>query len=329
MAGVDLVLSKAIAEEGYLEKSEAAYKRNPSVLDSKTDGAGSDNYTKYSRDLWTEKYFNSSKQGVAWCAVFVSWCFYQSFGKEKALKLQCQPTKGNCGAGCSSAANYYKTKAQFYSDPQPGDQIFFYSSDGNGFGHTGIVERVTSSKVYTVEGNTSAGAKVIPNGGAVCRKSYDLNNSRIGGYGRPNWALVDDSPIDDTPYEKKEGEGMIDVVEYNAKVVATTGKTVNLRKTPSSKADVLFAVPVGSTVIVVTHENDEWARVSYTQANGVGINGYMMRKFLEKIPDGMEMPAAANDLNEVPAKLAEMQSLANRLSALINEVNNALGVTAG
>lgn len=328
MAGVDFVLSKAIAEEGYLEKSEAAYRANPSVLDSKTDGAGSDNYTKYARDLWVEKYFNSSKQGVAWCAVFVSWCFYQAFGKEKALKLQCQPTKGNCGAGCSSAANYYKTKGQFYSDPEPGDQIFFYSSDGSGFGHTGIVERVTSSNVYTVEGNTSAGAKVIPNGGAVCRKTYALNNSRIGGYGRPNWALVDNEPIDEKPDEKKEGEGMIDFVEYNATVVAETGKTVNLRKSPSSNADVLIAVPVGSVVIVVSHENDTWARVSYTQANGVGINGYMMRKFLEKVPEGTDTQPASPDTNDVSAKLAEIESISNRLCELIKEVNDALGVTA-
>ncbi|MDR2025190.1 MAG: CHAP domain-containing protein, partial [Hungatella sp.] len=46
-------------------------------------------------------------------------------------------------------------------------------------------------KVYTIEGNTSSGAEVIANGGAVCLKEYALINSRIDGYGRPDWSLVE------------------------------------------------------------------------------------------------------------------------------------------
>lgn len=83
---IDSLIATAIGEEGYLEKSKAAYDRDPCVLDSKTDGAGNDNYTKYARDLWKQKYFNSSKQGVAWCSVFVSWCFFKTFGKQEALR---------------------------------------------------------------------------------------------------------------------------------------------------------------------------------------------------------------------------------------------------
>ena len=48
---VDKVLAVALAEEGYLEKSRQAYKSNHDILDSKEDGAGSDNYTKYGRDM--------------------------------------------------------------------------------------------------------------------------------------------------------------------------------------------------------------------------------------------------------------------------------------
>ena len=43
----------------------------------------------------------------------------------------------------------------------------------------------------TIEGNTSSGSEVIANGGAVCQKEYSLNNSRIDGYGRPDWSLVE------------------------------------------------------------------------------------------------------------------------------------------
>ena len=48
---VDKVIAIAMAEEGYLEKSKSAYQKNQKVLDVKEDGAGSDNYTKYGRDL--------------------------------------------------------------------------------------------------------------------------------------------------------------------------------------------------------------------------------------------------------------------------------------
>lgn len=41
--------------------------------------------------------------------------------------------------------------------------------------HTGIVEKVDGSKVYTIEGNTSD---------QVARRSYALGSSRIVGYGR-------------------------------------------------------------------------------------------------------------------------------------------------
>lgn len=174
------VLDIALSEVGYLEKA------TNSDLDSKTGNAGDKNYTKYARDLAKVNYFNSSKVGVAWCAVFVAWCFYQAFGKAAALKLLCQPSSGNCGAGCKYARNYFKAKGQLYtSNPAPGDMIFFYSSDKSSISHTGLVYSVTASRVYTVEGNTSGASGVIANGGGVCKKSYALTYARIAGYGRP------------------------------------------------------------------------------------------------------------------------------------------------
>lgn len=109
------------------------------------------------------------------------------------------------------------------------------------------MEKVTADKVYTIEGNTSAGREVIPNGGAVCRKSYVLSNSRIGGYGRPD-------------YKEDEGEKHMD--EYDAMVVANSGKTVNMRSQPNKKADVVAAIPVGTIVKVVDEYNSEWKKIA-------------------------------------------------------------------
>lgn len=180
------VLDIALAEVGYLEKA------SNSNLDSKTGNAGSGTYTKYARDLAQYPYFNGRKQGAAWCAVFVAWDFVKAYGKDAALALLCQPTKAanNAGAGCRYAMNYFKNKGRLHtSNPQPGDVIFFYSSDKSSIAHTGLVYKVDSSKVYTIEGNTSGASGVIANGGGVCNKSYSLSHDRIAGYGRPDWNM--------------------------------------------------------------------------------------------------------------------------------------------
>lgn len=178
------VIDIALAEVGYLEKS--TYEQ----LDSKTGNAGSKNFTKYARDLAAYPFYNGSKKGVAWCDVFVDWCFVKAYGLEAALTLTCQPTnpKNNCGAGCKYSRGYYKSKGRLHmSNPQPGDQIFFYSKDKKTISHTGLVYKVDSKKVYTVEGNTSGSSGVVANGGGVFKKSYSLTYARIAGYGRPDY----------------------------------------------------------------------------------------------------------------------------------------------
>lgn len=188
----------------------------------------------------------------------------QTFGDAMAKKLLCQPNKSS-GAGCTSSSNYYKKKGQFYEyDPRPGDQIFFYATDGNGFGHTGIVEQVSGNKVTTIEGNTSAGKEIIPNGGSVCKKSYALNNSRIGGYGRPDWSLVGD--------QEKEDE--VDIMLMIAKVATPDGGRINFRQKPGGT--VIDKVLNGTEVQVLEHYDDEWDKVAVN-----GKTGYMMRRYLE------------------------------------------------
>lgn len=167
------VIAVAAAEIGYKEKA------SNSQLDNKTANAGSANYTKYARDF-DQKYpqwYNGKKNGFAWCDMFIDWCFLTAFGYAKALALLCQPER-SAGAGCTYSAGYYKNKGQFYtSNPKPGDQIFFGTSLSN-CTHTGIVEKVDGSKVYTIEGNTSD---------QVARRTYALTNSTIVGYGRPKY----------------------------------------------------------------------------------------------------------------------------------------------
>lgn len=174
MKPIEKVINIAKQEIGYLEK------KSDNQLDGKTANAGSNNYTKYARDLYP------SLQGQAWCDMFVDWCFVQAFGKVKAQQL----IGGGFSAYTPTSAQYYKDRGQYHKqNPQPGDQVFFRNSQR--ICHTGIVIEVTASKIKTIEGNTSAGSSVIPNGGAVCQKEYALGSAGIDGYGRPDWSLVE------------------------------------------------------------------------------------------------------------------------------------------
>ena len=100
-----------------------------------------------------------------------------AFGYADALRLLCQPER-SAGAGCTYSLMYYEKQGRYHAkDPKPGDQIFFSTAHSkSNVSHTGLVEKVDGSKVYTIEGNTSD---------KVARRSYYLNDSYIVGYGRP------------------------------------------------------------------------------------------------------------------------------------------------
>lgn len=136
-----------------------------------------ENITKYAAEIdknWPD-FYNTKKQGAAWCDIFVDWLFLHEFGEEKALHMLCQPKK-SAGAGCKFSRQYYEREGQLFKDPEPGDQIFFGPIANSN--HTGIVTKVEDGRVYTVEGNS---------GNAVKAHSYALTNTKINGYGRPRW----------------------------------------------------------------------------------------------------------------------------------------------
>lgn len=274
--GIEAVLSLAEGEIGYLEKASNA------SLDDKTANAGDGNYTKYARDLDNAGYFNGRKQHIAWCAVFFCWLFWKLYGKSTALKMLCQPSSENQAAGCNSARNYYKKKGRLYDTPQVGDQIFFWSSeDPTSAGHTGLVVKISSNRVYTIEGNTTGASSVVANGGGVCKKNYTLGYGRIAGYGRPDWSLVEGLA---------DNEGGNTKMSYTAKVIAEKGSTVNLRASASDGAKVLYQVPIGS-IVYTEGTQGKYTKCNYEAPDYI-YTGYMQTKFLQEVPD--ESPAASD-----------------------------------
>lgn len=242
------VIQVALNEVGYLEKKSNA------SLDDKTANAGDKNYTKYARDLDALGFYNGKKQSVAWCDIFVDWCFVQAYGLEAALKLTNQPLgKNNCGAGCKYSRSYYKKINRLFDQPQPGDQVFFWPKDGIGgtaIQHTGLVYAVDGSYVYTVEGNTSGANGVIANGGGVCKKKYKLTYARLAGFGRPDYGMAAPAAATTEPAAETKTE----TPAASTKMVEITCNSLNARVGDSQKYD--------STGYVQKGERYEWVATS-------------------------------------------------------------------
>jgi len=166
----------ALGEVGYLEK------KTPENLYSKTGNAGKGNYTKYAEEM-SRIHAGIYANGFAWCDTFVDWCMVSAYGVN-ALSLV-----HGWSAYTPTSAQYFKNYGQWHKSPVRGDIIFFKDQSGI-ICHTGIVYEVDERYVYTVEGNTSFATGVVANGGAVAKKSYRRDNSRIAGYGRPDYSLV-------------------------------------------------------------------------------------------------------------------------------------------
>lgn len=79
---------------------------------------------------------------ASWCAAFVYWCYNQTGTPNPLVKT------GGVLRHWGEAS-----KALRVTDPQPGD--IFIMDFGKGLGHTGIVEKVDATFIYTVEGNSN------------------------------------------------------------------------------------------------------------------------------------------------------------------------------
>lgn len=201
MPTVKAVVSLLEGERGYLEKKSNAQ------LDSKTANAGYNNFTKYTRDIDAAGINDTQYQGQAWCCSTAIWPELHLAGAKEVQKRFYLPAPSKCKAyNCGYLAEYFQNAGAWHSTPEVGDFIFFRSFNANGtihykYAHVGRVVEVTSTTVYTIEGNTNPDAGVVPNGGGVYRKSYSRSSRSIVGYGRPKW---EPGEKDERPAPEKE-----------------------------------------------------------------------------------------------------------------------------
>lgn len=108
--------------------------------------------------------------GVAWCGIFVSWCYAQAGLALPKIGF----TKGF--AGCQTAVAYFKSQGLITTRPSSGDIVFFdWNSDGR-YDHTGIYNgEIDENTFYCIEGNTSLTNQ--SNGGQVMRRTRSYNSA--------------------------------------------------------------------------------------------------------------------------------------------------------
>ena len=242
---VDVVISIAKAEVGYHE--------------------GANNSNKYGDELHRIQPSNMDKN-AAWCDAFVDWCILQmcrAFGYDATMarKVLC----GDFDDYTYFSINHYKKAGRWTTKPGVGYQIFF-----GGAGHTGIVYKVTATKVYTIEGNKSDEVRYC---------EYNINDSRILGYGMPRYDLVGNTLVKDNNDTSTNTVDNVHKVLYYAKVTTKTDP-LNVRLGPGTnyKQCSFSPIPKGATVGVCKHRVGDWYLIKYKDKYG-----YVYGKYLTKM----------------------------------------------
>ena len=160
----------------YMAQTQIGYKEKASnsSLDSFTDNAGTENYTKYGQWYGTNP--------GPWCAMFVSWCANQVGISTSVIPKYSVCTTGMNTFIANNVFNYSTTYGGSYT-PKAGD-IFFTGTSKTSSSHTGIVESVSGSTITVIDGNCSD---------QVAHHTMSLSDSSLIGFAHPKY--VDSSHL--------------------------------------------------------------------------------------------------------------------------------------
>lgn len=110
--------------------------------------------------------------GVAWCAIFVSWCYDQAGFPLKGLGF----ARGM--AGCQTGVSTFRKRQELTLAPVEGDIVFFDWNGDSRYDHVGIfVKWIEEGETFeTIEGNTSFTNQ--SNGGMVMRRKRNFHPTK-------------------------------------------------------------------------------------------------------------------------------------------------------
>lgn len=297
---VDKVIKVAEGEVGYLEKSKLAYQKDKSVLDEKTRGAGSDNYTKYGRDMHSV-YPSVMDFPAAWCDAFVDWCFYKAYGVSTAKSL----IGGNFNDWTVASATMYNNKKALNTTPKKGAQVFFTKNGKiDGVYHTGLVYKVDGTYFYTIEGNTSGASGVVANGGGVASKKYNIASYKgkvLFGHPKYDMKTKADSKTDvkntSSNTDKKttsssssttttaKNDIKIEPAASFSKIISGSYKTtanLNMRVGAGTNKKIITVIPNNTSVTCygyyTTVSGTKWYYITYKSYTGFVSSKYLKKK---------------------------------------------------
>lgn len=177
------IISRANYYIGYEEKA------SPNHLDSFHANVGSKNFQKFQP-------LANAGNGDEWCQFFVCGVAVEVCGSISAAeKLLWMGQSSSMTGYTPDGASYFKSAGQWYSVPEPGDVVYFYSEAKGRIGHTGYVVSVNRAKktFITTEGNTRTDA-YAENGGCVAQHEYSYatigGTNRVNGFGRPRYGEI-------------------------------------------------------------------------------------------------------------------------------------------
>ena len=157
-------------------RSQLGYHEGDNTSQLHGESSGSRNYTEYGYWYGTQVQGNSGGSYYAWCAYFISWCARQAGIPTSIIS--------NASYACAGSDNGDFKNLDYYArgsyTPKVGDLVFFcWEGNSSCWDHVEIVIGVDSSNVTTLGGNTSTNN--------VKKRSWNLSNSYIRGYGVPKY----------------------------------------------------------------------------------------------------------------------------------------------
>lgn len=109
------------------------------------------------RGPWVAKYLEQAglPEGYSWCASFVSWCYLQACGGEKArMPFSYSPGARDLLRQVKKKGLAHEPRSGY--QPQPGDLVIWWRVKKEGWqGHVGLVHQLKDGMIYTIEGNKS------------------------------------------------------------------------------------------------------------------------------------------------------------------------------
>ena len=179
----DLMIATAQGWVGYLEKQTRDYP----VYDSKTRGAGLNNWTRFGRlaDIVLYGADRRVKDGILYemragrqdCSVPAGTMPVNAEARAWVAEAVNEGRPLTWHAGVAAWLQSYRHRYAVSQHPHAGDFVVYLDANGKPY-HIGLVEATLGGDFFsTIEGNTSAaGDNVEPNGGAVARKKRRNKN---------------------------------------------------------------------------------------------------------------------------------------------------------